>query len=143
MGSEMCIRDRIIQSFSSALVQCQSTGEFCTVRAASDEFSKNVTYIVPTLEVTDFVISSVIDGMNETYTTSATLFNNSVTSVPDGFMTAVDIYADIDGNGKFSSPDSLLGTITTTDGIPALTSTTVTGSFTIPANIYCLSLIHI
>jgi len=126
-----------IQSFSSAIVQCQSTGEFCTVRAASDEFARNVVYVVPELEFTDFQISSVIDGTDETYTTSATIFNNSSVSVPDGFTTTVDIYADIDGNGKFSTPDSLLGSIVTTDGIPALTSTTITGNFTIPANIYC------
>ena len=136
-GQQCTDYQMIIQSFSSAIVQCQSTGEFCTVRAASDEFARNVTYIVPTLEVTDFSISSVIDGTNETYTTSATLFNNSGVSVPDGFTTTVDIYADIDENGKFSTPDSLLGSIMTMDGIPALTISTITGSFTIPANIYC------
>ncbi len=137
LGQQCTDYQMVIQSFSSAIVQCLSTGEFCTVRAASDEFARNVTYTVPTLEFTDFQISSVIDDTNETYTTSATIFNNSGVSVPDGFTTTVDIYADIDGNGKFSTPDSLLGSITTTDGIPALTSTTITGGFTIPANIYC------
>ena len=136
-GQQCTDYQMVIQSFSSAIVQCLSTGQFCTVRAASDEFARNVTYTVPTLEFTDFQISSVIDGTDETYTTSATIFNNSAISVPDGFTTTVDIYADIDGNGKFSTPDSLLGSITTTDGIPALTSTTITGGFTIPANIYC------
>jgi len=136
-GQQCFDAQMVIQTFSSAFVQCQSTGEFCTVRAASDEFSRNVTYIVPTLEVMDFTISSVVDGINETYTTSATVFNNSAISVPDGFTTTIEVYADIDDNGKFSPPDSLLGSIMTTDGIPALTSAVITGDFTIPANIYC------
>ena len=66
-----------IQSFSSSQETCITSGETCTVRAASDEFSRNVIYEVPALEFVDFDISSVINGTTETYTTSATVLNNS------------------------------------------------------------------
>ncbi len=136
-GQQCTDYEMIVQSFSSAMATCVSTMETCNIRVASDEFAIGVDYIVPELAITDFSIASVVTGTSETYTATTTIFNNSGVSVPAGFETTIDIYADVDGNGNFSAADSLLGSIMTTDAIPALTSLTVTDDFTIPANIFC------
>ena len=136
-GQQCADYQMVIQTFSSFQKECVATGEICTVRAASDEFARTVSYEVPILEFTNFEASSVIDGTNETFTVSADIFNNSPISVPNDFETQVDIYADIDNDGKFSPADSLLGSVTTTEGIPALTTQTVSGNFMIPATSFC------
>ncbi len=126
-----------VQTFKSGIAYCDATDEDCAVRSISDEAVANIFIDKADLAITSISASSMANGADEMLTVEAEIINNGNFETAQGADLIVDLYDDVNNNGRVDNGDVIQGSLEFQVSLTPGESTTVTETITIPAGASC------
>lgn len=128
----------IVQTFKSAQAKCSATNEFCSVRSISDEEIDNIYIDKPSLAIEVVSATSMAAGLEEMVMIDFKIENIGSVETNPGNVVKVDLYADIDKNGRIDKTiDLFLSQIDIDLTLSPREMAIVEGTSTIPAQYSC------
>ena len=138
VGQDCRSYDMIIQSFNSQNTNCSSNSANCAVRVISSETTRNITIEKPSYQITwNSSTVTPVTSSTSNLIYSVDLQNISSTGLAASTGVTVEIYKDIDGDGRFSAGDQLAGSSLFNVNIAALETITLSDTITVGTDVVC------